>query len=308
MARWLDRVEQQSGGRITFERFWGGSLATVIEHLDLVNVGTIDVGVTQFGAHPAEIPLWGFERIFPFGPPDPSLVAAALWTLWDEYPEFDQLAAAQNQKLIFAQNWDTYNLISFEPMVTLDDYKGKVVALWGVFMPKYFEALGASGVATPAPDRYLHVKQKLVDASSMPSRADVVYKLYEVAKHVTIIGFTAVMPFTVSFNLDKWNKFPPDLQKMMLDIGREVSLDYGAFTKAQRVDALAELKKQGCTFHETSQEDMMEWAELTKFIAIEWADKMEGLGLPGYALARRYREVVTKLGYEFPIERPDLVK
>lgn len=304
----MDRVEQRSGGRITFERFWGGSLATVIEHFDLVNAGVIDVGVTQFGAHPAEIPLWGFERIFPFGPPDPEVVTAALWTILDEFPEFDQLAAAQNQKLIFFQNWDTYNLISFEPLVTLDDFKGKIVALWGVFMPKYFEPLGASGVATPAPDRYLHLKQKLVDASSMPSRADVVYKLYEVAKHVTIIGFTAVVPFTVSINLDSWNEIPPDLQKMMLDIGREVSHDYGVFTKAQRMDALAELKKQGITFHEMSSEDIAEWAELTKFIAIDWADKMEEKGLPGYALAVRYREVVAELGYNFPIERPDLVK
>jgi len=270
-----------------------------VEHLELVKMGMADIGVSQFGAHPAEVPLYGYQYAYMFGPNNPTLIAEAAWKLWEQIPAFEESVAKQNQKMISMFPWDNYNLISFEPMPTIADFDGKVVACWGIFLPRILEVIGASGVPTPAPDRYLTLKQHLVDASMFPISPDVTYKLYEVAKYYTFVETGSVMPYSISMNMDSWNKLPSDLQKLLMDSGKEISIAQGQHLKAERVDATAFMKTQGVTFFDMSLEEKAKWAEKIPDIPAEWAQEMEAKGLPGWEITQGHVRVCEEMGWEW---------
>ena len=303
-------IEERSDGRITIpDRFWGGALGTVPEHLALVKKGTVQIGHGPWGAFPAEFPAGEFERLFLFGPNDPYIYTKAFWQIMDEFPCFDEMFAAQNVKLVLNLPWGYYNMISFEPIVTLDDFKGKVIAVWGVISPKWVEPLGAGAEATASVERYLSLKQHVVDGSMMSVQTDVDCKLYEVAKHYTLIGTMGVIPYTHEFNLDTWNKLPPDLQKMIIDTGREVSLDHCAFTIGKREAAYKTLEEHGVTFYDMSEADKTEWAGMMTDLPREWAEEREAKGYPAFAILNRWVEITEELGHEWRIDwKPYLKK
>lgn len=300
----MDEVERLSDGRITFERFWGGALAGVLETSDIVKDRVADLGCTQFGAHPAKFPMYGFPYTFAFSSADPSVGTKAMWTIQDEYPVFiDEPAAAQNQKLIMFLSTDSYDLISTKPMVTLDDFKGTVIGLWGIYMPKWVEVLGASGTPTPATDRYMLLKDGVMDASLLLTTAKVDMKHYEIAKHLTILNLGCYVADNMAINLDTFNELPPDLQKLMLDVGRETSTGWHTIrTRYRAAAAVAELEKQGCTIHRMSEEDKTKWLGMMDDYPAEWAEEMEALGLPGFAVAKTWVKVHKEYFHEWPRE------
>src|SRR5690606_38661366 len=57
--RWVELVEQGSGGKIKFEIFWSGSLGGPTEIPDLVGSGAVEFGTTAMGYFPSEFPLSG---------------------------------------------------------------------------------------------------------------------------------------------------------------------------------------------------------------------------------------------------------
>jgi len=299
----MDEVERLSDGRITFERFYGGALGTMAETLGMVKDGVVDLGTTNFQAHPAEFPLFGMCFTFPFSSNDPSVSTAAGWIINDEFPDWaEKPAAVQNQILISTVTTDAYGFISPKRMVTLEDFKGKVIGLWGIYMPKWVEVLGASGVATPAVDRYMLLKDGIIDSSLLLMTAKVDMKHYEVAKYLLIPKIGCYGPTdTLSMNLDSWNKLPPELQKLMLDQGRLASIEWHTirtrYRMALAVDALIE---QGVTVDYMSEEDKTKWLQVMDDYPAGWAIEMEALGLPGWEIARRWIEVHKEFFHEWP--------
>jgi len=306
----LDKIEERSNGRIQVdERFWGGALATAAETIDLVGDGGVDIGETTYGIRPSAFPLWDMERVFMFGPMDPHIYVPAMWQMCDEFPEFERDEAAMNLKRVSIIPWGYYNLLSFEPMVTLADFKGKTIGTWGVISPKYFEVIGAGAMSTPATERYMLLKQHVLDAETMSCQADVDFKLYEVAKHYTILEQCGVVPMTVSFNLDVFNSLPPDLQEMVLDTGREVSLAHSDTLVKSREDSFKVLKDAGVVFHEMSEADKTEWSGMVTDLPRWWADDKEAMGYPAYEILNRWVDVTEELGHKWLTDwHPLLVK
>lgn len=298
----MDEITERSGGLIAFDVYWGGALGGAAETFDLVTKGVVDIGTTNFGGSPAAFPLFGFDYAFPFGPPDPTLVTKAMWQIWDEFPEFEQQLAASNQQVVAILPWDSYQMMSISPIKELADIKGKVVGLWGVFYSKWFEAIGATGVPERAPDRYLNLKMGVIDAAVWPVETFISFKTYEVAKYFIKVDHGAFATWTISINKDSFNKLTPELQRIILDVGMEASLEQGASVKTRRAEGLAKLKDLGTVFSELSSEDKAAWAEAIEDIPAGWAADMEALGYPGFDIARRWQEITTEMGHEWSRE------
>ena len=269
---WVDEIEKRTNNRVTFQRYLGGALASVPEHFGLVRDGAIDIGVTQYGAHPAENPTWEMERNFIDGPTDVRIVQDAWVKMYDKFDVIRNLGMNNNQKLVFSQVIGPYHIISFEPMTTLADFKGKIIGAWGAYMPKYFEPVGASAVTTPGTERYINLKQKLIDASCYTSPDTASYKHYEVAKHYTKIGLPAPLPYTTSINMDTWNSLDKELQDLFMKVGREAA--YVQIDSLEKGISESEelLKSKGVTFHELSAAEFAEWTALCEYIPWEWIE------------------------------------
>lgn len=295
----MDQVTKRSGGRVTWDTYWGGALASVPEHFDLVAKGVIDLGVSQYGAHPAENPLFELERCFIGGPTDTKIVSAAWLKLYDTFPEISNQGLDHNQKLIMAMPIGSYHAISYEPLKTLDDFAGKIMGAWGSYMPLYFEPIGSSAISTPGPERYLTLKQKLIDASVYTTLDTASFKLYEVAKYYTLIGLPAPMPFSVSMNLDTWDSLDKELQDLMMTVGREMHDFHNSSLEALTLDAAQEMKDAGVTFYELPEADKLDWYSRVENIPWDWAEAREAEGYPGHHILQVWVDACADAGWDW---------
>jgi len=297
--RWMDLVTERTNGRLTFDVSWGGALGDVMESLEITRSRVVDLGLSvQEGAHPAEFPLCSFLYALPFGPDDPEVVLNAMWRVYDEYYDVHRkFEEAQNIKFLYYAPWDNYNIMSRDPIKTLKDLEGKVFGSWGIYFPRWFESVGGAGDAKPAPDRYMLLKTGVLDASVCPPQVDVTYKLYEVCDCYTIANFGAIADELAAINLDAFNELPPDIQKILVDTAREVSLWHAGWLKETRQEAFDKLKAEGVEFYELSEEDRTIWANQMSDLSLEWIKKVEAMGLPGREILKTYVDACEEGGH-----------
>jgi len=296
---WVDEISKRTNNRVTWQKYLGGALASTAETFDLVGKGAIDVGPTQYGMHPAEVPMWEMERCFIDGPSDARVAQNAWWKMYDQFDTVRNAGQNSNQMLLWAHVIGPYNILSYTPIKTLADLKGKIIGGWGVFVPKYFAPVGASAVATAGPDRYLNLKQKLIDASWYTSPDTKSYKLYEVAKNYTLIGQPCPLPYSISMNLDKWNSLDKDLQDLFMSVGREASYVQVAALEKGISEAEQFMKDQGVTFYNMSPEDLTTWTNLCEYIPWDFATQMEAKGLPAHAMLQAWVDFCKGEGWKF---------
>jgi len=298
----LKEISERSGGAVTFETFWGGALGKVLEHLDLVGKRTADIGEAPLGAWPARLPLFGFEYAFPFGPSDPEVVTKCMYSMVSEFPEFDKQLKGNNIFLVAILPWDTYMGSSREQIKSVRDLKGKKIGLWGVYFPKWVEAVGGIGVPRPMVEGYMMLKTGVLDMSLEPVDVTLTHKHHEVAKHFFFLNSGAFTPKYVIMNLDAWKELTPELQKLFLEVGRKNSLEFAAELRENRkkiIDQLLKEKKM-LTAYEPTAEERSWWAAQMPDIPADWAKAMEGKGLPGWKALDRWIELTTGTGHKWP--------
>jgi len=300
MKWFMDEMTERSGGSITFEVYWGGALGKAMEHLDMIGTGVADMGCCPLGGWASRAPCYDFEYAFPFGPTDPEIVTETWITVHNEFPCFQEQLIDDNVRCNHANCWDTYDLMSTEPMTELSDFEGKIVGLWGKWYPKQVEVVGGSGVPAPFPERYMQLKLGVFDATLVPIDCMITGKFYEVCKYLTIVGTGAYMPHTIVMNLDFWNSLTPERQKLFDETGKDAMRWHAAHVKEVRSQNMELLMQQGVTFYKLTQEQKVEWMNLCPDQPAQWAEEVEALGYPGWEIASRYQEVSAGLGYEWP--------
>lgn len=270
----------------------------VKEHLDMIGGGIVDVGEAPLGAWPERAPLAAFgANAFPFGPADPVLTAEISLKLLGEFPEYQGQLDDDNVHHLGIWMWDTYDVLSKTPLLTLDDFVGKKAGAWGIYYPRWLEAIGSTGISTPATERYIMLKQGLIDATFHPIEAHVSGKDYEVAKHYTFLSAGVGPNKDIVINMDVWNGFPADIQKVFTDVYTERMIGHGELLLQIRKEKQAFMETKGVTFHTLGEADKEEWAGKIPDLALEWAKRMEKVGLPGIDMAKRWIALSEEAGH-----------
>ncbi len=298
---WMDEVTKRSGGKIQWRTYWGGAMGKPAEHLGLVEKGLADVVGTNAHYTPGKLPLGQFEYVFPFGPSDPVTVVKAKRQVMEEFPEFARDLAKYNAVNIMVAPGAMYQILSKAPINKLEDLKGKKVTLIGRYFGRWFEPLGAVPVVAPGQERYTMLQTGVVEMDLMAIDLQSSFKLSEQARH--FVGVDALLGTFGDLWINKktLEKFPPDVQKMMLDAGKEIELKAAETIVAQWSDKIMkDWKAQGVSFYYLTPEERAYWASIVEDIPAEWAKEVEGQGYPGYAIVDRFQELCTQYGYTWP--------
>ena len=120
---------------------------------------------------------------------------------------------------------------------------GKKIRANALYRP-IVEPLGGSMVNLSGGQIYAALQRGVVDGAAWPILGAVNFKWYEVAKYMMRPRF-GTSPYTVTMNLNKFNKLSKDDQKLMLDMGRKLEKQVpGAFDEATEKE-IAKLKELG---------------------------------------------------------------
>jgi len=300
VQHWENLIKERTKGAITFENFWGCALGSPAEQVDLVKNGTAHLGNFHQWYTPTKMPLGDFEYAIPFGPTDYELVITAMRQIRGEFPAFTKELDDNNVVLIADLPFGVYNFMSKVPINSLDDFKGKKISLIGRYFGKWLPP-GSTAVVRPGQERYDLLRTGVVDIDLLPFDLLYAFKIHEVTKFYIRANLMTACGAVLVMNKDAFNALTPEQRKLFLDAGKEVEL-WAARELLPKWHARcdAEWKKAGLTYVDISPEDKKKWADSIPDTALEWAKEVDAKGLPGSAIVKRWQEITSLLGYQWP--------
>lgn len=298
---WMDKVTERTKGQVTFQSFWGASLATGPAHIDLLEKGMVDVILGCRIYTPGKFPLGSFEYVFPFGPLDSHMVLQAKRQMYEEIPGFREELAKANALLISNFSTMPYDMNSKTPIQKLDDFKGKRIGLIGRYFARWVKPTGAVPVVAPMHERYTLLQTKVTDIDFHPITHMNAFKVQEVAPNYIQVNAMIGAPWDLMISLKSFNSLSPDTQKVLIETGKEVEIHHtrDLLPKWQE-KLLADWKAQGVKFSKLPDEERAKWASLIEDIPAEWAAEVAGMGLPGWQIVQRFQDITAEKGYKWP--------
>ncbi len=297
---WQQEVTKRTKGLITFENYWGASMGAPMNHLELIKKGTAQVGCMHEWYTPSRFIFGNFEYVFPFGPTDYEIVAKANRQIRAEFPQFAQDAKKENIIMLMDAPGGEYNFMSTKPLKNIADFKGEKVTLVGRYFGRWLPP-GATAVVRPVAERYDLLRTGVVTADLLPFEHFDAFKIYEVAKYYINTRMTTALYGPIYMNLDTFNSFSPEIQKILLDTGKDVEMLAAKEIIPKKYNELMKTYKAvGVTFIEFPQAEIDKWVALLPDIPAEFAAECEAKGYPGNKLIQRWQEITAELGYKWP--------
>jgi TRAP-type mannitol/chloroaromatic compound transport system substrate-binding protein len=222
------RAGELSGGRLNIEMLPSGTIVPMMEMIDAVHKGVLDVSCGWAGYWRGSFPAAPLFGAIECGPGTMEFLGWVLAgggiELWQEM--YDR------------KNWQVKVLPPFsahgpedlawanKPIRTLDDFKGLRFRTGGYYWGKVLERMGASVVTLPGSEVIPSLERGVIDAGeySMPC-IDIKMGFHEICEYLILPGIHQPSSLDETLVHKKtWDKLPKDLQDIMWSAARESSL------------------------------------------------------------------------------------
>jgi TRAP-type C4-dicarboxylate transport system substrate-binding protein len=290
MERWKAEVEERTGGKVRINTFPGGTLLGAKAMFRGVEQGQADIGCSSMAYLPGVFPLTSVVGL-PVGFTSAETASLVLWDLYTRYEpeEFSRV------KVLTMFTSAPSNLMSKKRVATLKDFQGLELRASGS-LSRSLELLGATPVSMPMSETPEALQKGVVQGllSSLEVLKDFNYAAY--CPYQTVLNLQ-VYPFAVVMNADVWEGLPPDVQKVMRDLGPEQAKWTGKYMDEHVEEALEYAQtKYSTQVDRLSAADMDELQTRVSPIVDEWKHQAAEAGLPAEDI---YQELlVLKKKYE----------
>jgi len=236
-----EEVKKQSGGAVNITVKAGGQLGFKgPEHLRAVRDGLVPLADVLNIQQVGDEPFMGVESI-PF-----LAVSMDELKILHKYvrPEYDKIAARNNQKILYIVPWPTQYLhlkVKVAGVDGLKNIKIRVPDKNGVDM---LNAVGMAAVMIPWGETIPALASGAVAGVSTSAVSGVDGKFWEFMKYVypTNHVWSSQM---LTVNLESWKVLSADQQKLVADIAAKMEPDFWANSLKADVDSLNRLKEGG---------------------------------------------------------------
>ena len=268
--RFADEVKKATGGSVDIAVKAGGQLGFKgPEHLRAVRDGLVPMAdilnIQQIG----DEPLLGTEGI-------PFLVGSAdELKVLHKYlrPVYDQVAAKNNQKIIYMVPWPTQYLHLKVKVDTLDGLKGIKIRVPDKNAADMLTAVNMSPVLIPWGETIPALASGAVSGVSTSAVSGVDGKFWEFLKTVYPTNHVWSSQI-VTVNLDAWKKLKPEEQKAIEDTAKRLEPEFWASSIKADTDSLARLKENSMEVVSIPAPMMKEFREKTASILGEFLKRV----------------------------------
>ncbi len=216
------RVAERTKHKVEFIEGYGGSMVKVNDTLEGVQTGIIDIGGFCFCFEPSRLPMHSFQVMLPFGTMSPEKSVKLARAVYDKVPELSKVFEDKFGQTLIALIADNgYNLTTTFEWNKVSDLKGQKLAGAGLNL-KWLEYAGAVPVQSSLPDAYTSLQTGVYNGWIMFPSGVVNFKLYEVSKYYTEIGFGAITWHGLTINKAKFARLPKDVQDIILEVAQGV--------------------------------------------------------------------------------------
>ena len=296
------RVAEETDHELRIIEGYGGSIASVAETLEAVQIGILDIGAYCTCFEPAKLFLHNFQYFVPFGPQDAQLAMRVARQVYDAYPWLtDHLEDNYRQTVIAINGWDNYHLGSSVAWESVEDLRGVKVAGAGPNLP-WLEFAGVIPVQSTLPDGYMSLQTGVYSGWVMFPSAYAAYKFHEPAPYYTMIGFGAMGgAVLVTMNTRSLERLPPEVQRIVAEVGRGYEAEAARVLDERQMAGLEMLQASGAEIRELPAGERTEWAQSLLDFPDRMAKDADSRGMPGSEVIAAYIETVTQSGYDWPV-------
>ena len=230
---WVSEVEKRSGQKIKVQIFWLESLAKWKDALPAIQSGVADLAWVSSTYFPSQFPGYlMLDNLFNFGDDYVAAVLAAIDTL-DNEPNLKAELTRADIILLMPHISGHAPIGTKTQLKSIKDLKGKSLRTYGGVRTQFYTNIGANPIFMSFADMYEAMNRGTVDAlGDMAIVLANAFKHYEVVKAVYtnappgVNGNGGALASGFYMSLKKFNAFPKDTQKMLLDLRREYGIRY----------------------------------------------------------------------------------
>jgi C4-dicarboxylate-binding protein DctP len=295
------RVAARTSHKVEFVEAYGGAMVKTADTLEGVQSGIVDIGGYCFCFEPSNLPLHSFQVMLPFGTMSPVNSVKLARSVYDKVPYLSKVFEDKyNQTLIALAADNGYNLGTTFDWNTVGELKGRKLAGAGLNL-KWLEYAGAVPVQSSLPDAYTSMQTGVYSGWIMFPSGWVNFKLHEVAKHYTEVGFGAITWHGLTINKARFARLPRDVQNILLEVGREYEAKTGTVNEENYAKQLAQLKTLGVSVKSVPESVRVEWAGSLKGWPQAHAADLDKQGLPASQVLKLTLGEAEKLGHKWPV-------
>ena len=296
----LNNVEEKTGGRVTFNRIYGGTLGDLTVQPEQIMERVFDIGQVSYVYSPGQYPL-GCVTTLP-GIEDSSHV----WgRATHEVSKTDANLIAEytalNSKYLFTWALEPMEIASHHPIYELEDFCGDRVRTHGgstYAFDALAEALGCTIAPTTVHWGELAVAgaEHVIDSGCFPvpitgrdAGLHTVFKYYITPFPVYQFHFATAM------NMDAWNELPPELQDIILECADQAVEDGLTYIDNALTGGLQDLADVGVITIDWPASEMERFRDLACTpVWDEWIADMDAQGLAGQAVFDNFLATCAK--------------
>jgi len=198
-----------------------------------------------------------------------------------------------NMKPVFVFTCQGLDVVSIDPVKTLDDWKGLLCQTISPVTASVVQLLGGSGVAMDFSEGYQGLQKKVIEATLQSGTFVNMFKLYEVAKNVTR-GYLTPAAIGVFINMDVYNEFPDDIKAIFDKLAADTEVATNEKMIGFYKQAAEEMKTNGMNMYNLPATERALWAEKVKPYSEELLGKVDP------AVADQVRQITSELDKQFP--------
>ena len=295
-------VEAKTSHKIKFIEGYSGSIVKVFDTFEGVQNGLVDIGGFCYCFEASKLPMHAFQIMLPFGTMDPVQSVGAAADIYNKYPSLGKRFQGYGQTLIAIIGDGGYNLGTTFPWKKLEDLKGHKILGAGLNLNWMKQAgIGIVPVTDGLPGWYQKIKPGVAEGGIMfPSAWGPVFKLHEVGKYYTTIGFGSITWHGLTVNNRFWKRLPADVKPVIKEVAGRFQTLTGS---ANKVGYQKDMKwlRDNITVTDLPADVRLGWAKGLAHWPQKHANELEGKGFPAKAILNDYLAAAEKQGYKWPV-------
>ena len=223
---YFDQVTKKTGGKVTFEWFYGGVLLKATDVFPGISRGVVDIGFSVPAAfNPREYPI--SDITLPFVTENPGAASMAFRDWYNTSPAVQKEFQKNDVHMLLSLPAAENVLWSMKKINTAADLKGmRIRTLLGP--AEVLTSLGATAVTVTYTDAIDLLSRGGVDAiSTTPFEQGVIDGLPNMVNHLSNAARMGIFATVVTgINLQKWKSFPKPLQDVFTSSANDALMFY----------------------------------------------------------------------------------
>jgi TRAP-type C4-dicarboxylate transport system substrate-binding protein len=292
---WADAVEEDSGGRLTIERYPAMQLGgTPPQLIDQAIDGVVDIVWTVVGYTPGRFPRAEVFEL-PFMMTNAEATSRAYWDLFEKEMKDTDF---ENVHIIGTWVHGPGVIHSSQPIASIEDMSGKKLRAPTRIITGMLEELGATAIGMPVPAVTEALSKGVIDGCVIPWEVTPALKVSELVSNHTEFGGDHALyttAFVLAMNKEKYESLPDDLKAAIdANSGQEFSAFAGRTQAEWDAPGRKIAVERGNNIVQLDATEVARWQEAAQPVIDNWVAEMDAKGIDGQALLDEARALIEK--------------